>query len=1033
MRGNRVLRDATSGSATSRPPAIVEEPNPALHLRLFGPIEARLGEDPLPPLRSRKGLWLLALLALRGGRSVDRDWLAGTLWPLCDELHARRSLRQTLHDLRLALGAESWRLASDEPRSIRLVVDGASVDVLEFDLAVERGDPVSLIAAARLYRGPLLEDCAEEWALEGRRTREETCIGLLERLAGDEKERDEPGRTAGWLAAARALDPYREDLLRGLMKALAADGNGVAALIAYREYRALLGRQLAGDPSEETAALFRQIREECRAGAPPWSVKPREAPETPAASRPGNTRTLPIALTELIGRERDVREIIIRLSHARMVTLTGAGGVGKTRLAIKVAEEVAHEFPDGAVFVDLAPLENPDLVGEAVRSALGAPAGEASQDPVENLCDYLSARKTLLILDNCEHLLPACMSLADALLSRCAGLRILATSRQVLSARGESVWRVPSLAVPKSRADKVISLADVRHISNYLNYAAVRLFSERARAAESTFEMSRKNAVAVITICSRLDGIPLAIELAAARVKAMPVEKIAARLIDRFRILMGDRRSLPFGPLPRHQTLRASIDWSYELLSEQEQILSQRLAVFAGGWTLESAEEICSGNPIQEWAILELLTGLVEKSLVAYDPEQDRYRLLETIRQYLAERLEEEGARPALAAKHLDHFAAMAESGEFELTGPGQTRWMDRLECEHDNLRAALAWAGRKNADTDAGLRLSGALWRFWNMRGHAHEGRGWLALLLNAEVARPPTRSRAKALFGAGELAFHYGDINAARALQEECLASQTCLGDLPGIARALYAIGNAALLQGDTATAASRYEKGLAISRELGDLRLIAAGLNNLGLLATDNGEIAAARRFQEENLGIRRELGDQHGIAIALNNLATVAQNEGDYVGAKRLHTECLAHRQRLSNVHGIAVTRSNLGNVALLLGDFHESRALLAESVETLWELGDKTSVASTIEPLASARSAMGELLVAAVLWGAAQRLREEIGVPIAPDEIKMYEERVAAARFAAGGIPFDAAWREGRAMDTRDAVAIAMNRDQLPAR
>jgi predicted ATPase/DNA-binding SARP family transcriptional activator len=1001
-----------------------------LELRLFGPMEVKVGANPLPHLRSRKGLWLLALLALRGGRDVDRDWIAGTLWPECDEAHGRRSLRQSLHDLRAALGPEARRIACDEPRTLRLDLGGISVDALEFDAALARGDRDSREEAVGLYRGPLLEDCAEEWALEGRRQREQAVIEALETLASDAALRQEYVVAANRLRAALRIDPFREDLQRALMLALAEDGSPAGALLVYRQFRALLGREMAGEPSEETTVLFRRLRDESRISMETIPAPNQNAAEAKKKNISALRQTLPIPLTALIGRDQDVLEVTSRLSQARLVTLTGTGGVGKTRLAIQVAEELAGAYSDGAVFVDLAPLENTDHVPDAVRSALGAPAGEGTQDPIEDICPYLDARRILLLLDNCEHLDHACSSLAETLLIRCPGLKILATSRQVLGVKGETVWRVPSLAVPKTRADKSIAPADILHVSKFLDFAAIRLFSERARAAESTFEISPKNAFAVVTICSRLDGIPLAIELAAARVKAMPVEKIAARLIDRFRILMGSH-SNPAGPLPRHQTLRASIDWSYDLLSVQERTLLLRLAVFVGGWTLEAAEAVCSGAPIHEWEVLDLLTGLVEKSLVVYLPNEDRYRLLETIRQYLTERVEEDGEQTTVPGKHLEYFLALAETAEPELKGPRQSDWMDRLEADHDNLRAALNWSRGEHGDSEFGLRLAGALFRFWQVRGFLAEGREQLALALAGSAEA--TANRANALNNCGILAYRQSDYPAARSLYEESLAIRRELGDLTGIASSLNNLGVITLEEGDRELARSLYEECLAICRGLGNRWGTALCLNNLGTVAFDQGEYDAARGPYEESLAISRELGDQAGIAYTLYDLGCIADRQRDYVAARSLHEESLAIRRELGDRLGIAQSLHGLGLSAHELGDLKTARSLQIESLEIKRDLGDRTGIAHSLEAHAYlAIETPGDLtdhdarMRTPRLLGAAEALREAIGAPLPPNNQNDHLRRVKQARETLDEKSFEAAWAEGRTMTLEKAISFALS-------
>jgi predicted ATPase/DNA-binding SARP family transcriptional activator len=1023
LRPGNLGQAARSGGPAPTPEAHPKAGTPSgLQLRLFGPIEVRIGLASLPHLRSRKGLWLVALLALRGGRDVDRDWIAGTLWPDCDEFNSRRSLRQTLHDLRLALGTEAWRLKSDEPRTLRLELGGASVDALEFDEAIKKRDPTLLETAVQLYRGPLLEDCAEEWALEGRRQREQAVIGALETLASHATLRHEHGVAADLLRTALRLDMYREDLLRALMQALAADGNAAAALVAFREYRALLGRQLVGEPADETVSLFRRLRDDSRAMRSADTV--RRSPRLQGSPASPTRRTLPTPLTALIGRDEDVRKVVFLAARARLLTLTGTGGVGKTRLAIRVAEELAADYDDGVAFVDLAPLESPELLPDVIWAALGAPQEEGLQDPAEVLCSYLSGRRILLVLDNCEQLGPACGALAEILLGRCPGLRILATSRQVLGVKGETVWRTSSLAVPKTGSNRPISAADIGHVSRFQDFAAIQLFAERAHAAESTFRITPKNSVAVVKICSRLDGIPLAIELAAARVKAMPVEKIADRLNDRFRLLLGGRRSSPKSPIPRHQTLRASIDWSYDLLSEQERALMLRLAVFAGGWTLETAEAVCPGEAVQEWELLELLTGLVEKSLVVYQPDEDRYRLLETIRQYLTDRLDEEGAANGAAARFLSYFLDFAEEADKNLTGPAQIEWLARLETEHDNLRAAMSHAnaaarGLRDSEPSAGdtengsladssLSMVAALTHFWWVRGYLREGRARIEQAL--AVGHGSATIRGRALNAAGTLAFRQADYSAASKHYHESLSLSRSSSEPLRIASLLNNLGMVAYAQEDFQSAWSLYSEALALRREHGGPSDVSASLNNLGTVVHRQRDFEAAKTLYRESLAIRRELGDSQGIAGSLNNLAGVALAERDYSGARSLHKESLPIRRDLGDSQGMA--------------------ASLEALAETEWQwldpLGvDELSTNSREEKGQGTHECVRAAIRAARLLGAADGLRKAIGAPMLPDEKAENERLIQRIQEVVDAELFAAEWGKGRMMNLEDAVSSAL--------
>lgn len=1067
------------GTADAALPLPGEE-GAALEIRLFGRMEVRVASQPLRQLRSRKGLWLLALMALRGGRDLDRDWLAATLWPEDDIPHGRHSLRQTLYDLRLALGTEASRLAADGLRTLRLELAGAFVDALAFDTALARGDPESLAAAVRLYRAPLLEDCAEEWALEARRWREQGYLGALGALAARATADGQPGVAAGYLRLAVAADPYREELRRELIEALAAGGNPAAALLVYRDYSELLRQEMGAAPAEETTALFRRLREETRLRAQP---RARERPTAASGPAPATSSRAPSALprplTELVGREEEVREVVDLLGHARLVTLTGTGGVGKTRLAVQVAAELANEFPDGAGFVGLGALSDGTLVAAEVAKTIGI--AEPNDHPVvESLCESLRDRELLLVLDNCEHLLDACAELADRLLHLCAGVRILATSRQPLGLMGEADWRVPSLEVPDS-PHLPAGVKDA--LSYFLNHDAVRLFVARARQADRRFRLDPREAAAVAEICRRLDGIPLAIELAAARARAMPVAQIAQRLDDRFRLLTGGSRTA----LPRQRTLRGAIDWSYDLLSEPERQLLRRLSVFAGGWTLEAAEAVCAGEGKGQKAkgktgppedpdllpfplcllpseILDLLTSLVDRSLVVYDEVEagGRYRFLDSMRQYASEQLHDAGEDDALRDRHVEFFLELAEEAEAHLTGTEQSDWLERLETEHDNLRAAIAQAlareeQRRNEDgaaraapyTDAALRIAAALGRFWVVRGHLTEGRAQLARALAS--AADTAAVRAKALNVAGNLAFRQADYPAARSLLDESLAICRQLGDRSGTAYSLNSMGGVAFAQNDYESARSLYEESLAIRRGLGDRWGIAGSLNNLGTVAFSQKDYREARSLGEESLALLRELGDRSGTAHALNNLGMVAYAHEDYEAARSLHEESLAMRRALGDRLGIASSLHLLGDVAVKHRDYRSARSLYQEGLAMRHELGDRWGIAGLLEALASltceahgerddsggagtAERFSGQATVdpsspwrrAARLFGAAEAFRESIGISLHADEEEDHCRDVARARGMLGEEAFAAAWAEGRAMTLERAIADALD-------
>jgi non-specific serine/threonine protein kinase len=711
------------------------------------------------------------------------------------------------------------------------------------------------------------------------------------------------------------------------------------------------------------------------------------------------------SLTSFVGREQELAEIKQGLPTTRLTTLTGIGGLGKTRLAQQVAAEMLDAYRDGVWFVDLAPLGDPALVPSALAQVLQVkePAG---QPLIAALCNHLRTRETLLILDNCEQVLDGCARMTEALLRDTAHVTVMATSREALHLAGECAFPLSPLPLPDARADaKSIARSD-----------AVQLFIERARQHRPRFDLEAQPARVVAEICVRLDGIPLALELAAARVAVLPVEQILRLLTERFRLLTsGDR------DLPRHQTLRAMLDWSYDLLDDTERKLFARLSAFAGGWTLEAASQVCSGQPITKDDLVYVLIALIEQSLVIAEEDGDRYRMLETVRQYARDRLLESGEEKQWRDRHLVYFLALTEEAQPKLNGPEQRNWLERLDRELDNLRWALTWA--TGADAVSGMRLASACQRFWQIRGYVREGLGWLAAMLSAATGSPTTEQRAKALGTAATLARATSDFAKARTLYEEALSLWRELGARRGVAGALGNLGMVSYDQGDFAAAMARHEESLAIWRELDDRQGIARTLLALGNVVYSQGDEPAAASLYEQSLAIERELGDQRAIAIVLNNLGMVAEYyRGDYPAARRLHEEALAIRRELGDRWGIANSLLNLGTTAFEQRDYASARALLMESLAIQRELVDRLGIIGSLEALASLAFATGGPEAGARLCGHAARLREEIGAPFPPWERLRYDRQVASGRALLGNdVVFEQAWQEGRSMTLEQAL------------
>ena len=660
---------------------------------------------------------------------------------------------------------------------------------------------------------------------------------------------------------------------------------------------------------------------------------------------------LPLELSSFIGREQELAEVkrLLLEDKNRLLTLTGPGGCGKTRLALAVAADVVGEFEDGAWVVELASLSDPDLLPQAMAEAL-----KVSEQPgrplTDTLVDSLRSRWLLLVLDNCEHLIEACAVLADALLHACPEVCILATSREPLALAGERAWLVPSLLVP-----------DPEHplpIDEPTRYEAIQLFVERAKAIVSTFELTEQNAPAVAQVCRRLDGVPLAIELAAARVRLLSVEQIALRLEDSFGLLTGGSRTA----LPRHRTLRATVDWSHELLSQKERVLFRRLSVFAGGFTLGAAEAVCAGEGIEREDVLDLLSHLVDKSLVMVAEQQSgeaRYRPLETVRQYGRERLEESGGAERARRRHAEYFVALAEEAEPELKGAQQVAWLDTLETEQGNLRAALSWSlapedAKPVERADLGLRLAAALWLFWYTHGLS-EGHRWLETAL--ESGRTESIVRAKALNGVGWIMLYRGEYEQAVTRLEDGLALFKKLGDKSGAAVSLAYLGRTVVHQGDEGRIEALREEGEALRREGLDRRAVAELLFFLGAVARHERDYERSVALCEEGLALFRELEDTRAITRCVNGLGVVALEYGDQERAAALLEEGLRPLRALRDTTGISFSLLGLAGVAGSRGEAARAARLWGQRrpcERTLASLWDTTNAPTTTTKAASPR-------------------------------------------------------------------------------
>ena len=970
----------------------------------------------------RKAASLVKLLALASGHRLHREQVMDALWPDLPKRAASNNLRQVLHAARGILDeAESSRYLASDNEALILGLEGSLwVDVDTFEEAAiaarRERSPSAYEAAIEQYAGELLpEDRHEEWTQNRRRELRRLYHALLLDLATLHEEREEYERGIEVLRRVLAEDPTREETHAGLMRLYALSGRRQEAVLQYERLKETLSRE----PGDET----RHLHEEIRAGSFPAAPEPPAGRDFDGAGE----HNLPASSTSFVGREDEIAEARRMLSVTRLLTLTGAGGSGKTRLAVETARGLARTYPDGVWLAKLAPLSEPGLVPQAVARAL-----ETSEQPgrplLDTLIEALRGKELLLVMDNCEHLIQASSSLAEALLSSCPRLRILATSREPLAVGGEAVRQVGSLSLPET-TNGGSSAEDL------MGCEAVRLFVERARTTVPDFEVTQENAGAVVRVCRRLDGIPLAIELAASQIGDLTVEQVAGKLEGSLDLLQSSSRTVE----PKQQTLRATLDWSHRLLGEDESTLLGRLSIFAGGWTLEAAETVCSGSGIEQYDVLDLLGGLVDKSLVAAGAASEvavRFRMLEPIRQYAREKLEESGETDEVQNRHAAFCLALAEEATPELAGLQQGLWVERLEEEHDNLREALSWT-LERGEGELALRFGRALWRLWYNRGFLSEGVRWLErVIASGEPEASPVR--VNVLEGMGSMTQAQGDTERAEAAYEEMLELSQELDDKENVATALNSLGTLALAHGDNKRARGRLEENLAVLRHLEEegstdttLKRFHT-LNLLGVLAinVENNYVWATELLQE-SLVLAQEAGDTHRALQALCNLGYAAMMQGDYEGVTTLSEEVLTTARDLErgSIGIISETLINLGLASLQRGYHKQAGASFKEALAVSEEAGIKSSIINALEGIASLAGALGEDTRAAHLWGTAEAARDVTGIALPPPERALHKPYLAAARSRLGERKWEEMLAEGQMISLEEASEYALSEEK----
>jgi predicted ATPase/DNA-binding SARP family transcriptional activator/DNA-binding CsgD family transcriptional regulator len=997
-----------------------------MRIRLLGGFRVSVGPRSITgdAWRLKKAASLLKLLALTPGHRLPRERVMELLWPGSSKSAASNNLRQTLHAVRKALGAGGSRyLVSEDGSLLFCPEDELWVDTETFEEAAlaarHSRNPAAYRMAIDLYAGELLpEDRFEDWAEDERAHLRRTYLELHNGLARLYEERGEYSPAAETLQRVVAEEPANEGAHTSLMRLYAISDRRGDALAQYERLKEILWRQLDAEPAVE----IRRLREDIVAGRC-WPVRPTVS--TSEETSGAGTHNLPVSLTSFVGRERELLEVKRALAMTRLLTLTDTGGSGKTRLVLEAAADLVGAYQDGVWLVDLAPLSEPGLLVQEVAGVLEVP-DRPGEPLLDTLVDALRSRQMLLVLDNCEHLVDAVARLVEDLLLSCPELRLLATSRKALGVRGEVNLPVPPLPLPDP--GRLMKVEDLE------GYGSARLFVERALYRPSAFALTPENAGAVAEVCRQLEGIPLAIELAAARVGVLAVEQISERLSDSLGLLTGGGRTLT----PRQRTMRGSLDWSHALLAEPERKLFGRLAVFAGGWSLEAAETVCAADGIERGDVHSLLGELVDKSLVMVGPTANgatRYRMLEPIRQYAREKLEESGQADEAQGQHVAFFLDVAEQAEPELAGSQQSHWVKQLEREHDNLRAALSWV-LKRREAGQGLRFGAALWRFWLTEGYLSEGRKWLDAILAGGEQGP---ERARALEGMGWLAQYQGDIERAKAAYREMLKLSRELDDRGNVATALNSLGTLAVSTGDNERAKRYLEENLSVLQQLEEEQNAATTIkkyhasNLLGILAlNEDGDPARATALWKESLELARETGDALRIGVCLCNLGYAAVLQGDNQRATALCEETLAFAREHEDAGEEVVpeTLVNLGLAALGQGEYERAISSFDEALAMSRRVGRKASLVNALEGMASLAGARREAPLAARLWGAAEKAREVTGIALPPGDRALHEPRLSSARSLVGEREWEEALAKGRAMSLDEAADYAFSRDQV---
>jgi predicted ATPase/DNA-binding SARP family transcriptional activator len=974
----------------------------SLSIHLFGHLRLFQEGQPLKFNTLPKSRQLLAYLLLHSETAVSREHLAYLLWNDVSESEARTNLRRHLHDLRRALPTgHDWIVSNAQTLQWNPHLP-FWLDVVQFSKLAE--DPQRLVEAIMLYTGDLLPDLYDDWLIPHREQLHTCYLHTINQLIQREKQRGDLSQAMLYARQLLNLDPLREDVLRDLMQMRHTSGDRAGAMQLYHQFYERLQEELGVEPMPDTTAVYQSILTNSQ-NSPTY-------PEPPPTPR----HNLPASPTSFIGRHHELTHVTHLLSHpqtaVRLLTITGPGGSGKTRLALEAATHLAAQKPtpflDGIYFIRLDNLTNPDQLIPATMQALNLPI-TSQQNPADALQHHLSQHHLLLILDNFEHLLPAAC-LISQWLAAAPHLTILVTSQVCLHLYGEHELSLDPLPLPDRQQPLTLE--------TILDSPAIALFVARAQAVRPDFALTDDNKTAVADICTNLDGMPLAIELAAARSKYFSPAAMCVQLQQRFQFLTTHTRDLS----ARQQTLRATIDWSYHLLSPEEQAVFQALAIFVGVFPWSAAETVSATAVPPTTTFYDIISALIDRNIVRQTPTDTlpTFRLLSTLREYGLEKLEQSSIASHI---HQQHALTYLEIARHAQTLP-ESKMLNELENAHDNLRAALTWAVHSQ-NPQLGLQICATLTSFWENRGHIAEGRRWLDQFLTLATDLP-TELHAEALFAIGYLAYRHADFVPAQAHFAHSLHLwQTLPQPTRQLARAQHYMGLILRRTPQPEAALPYYKQSLATYWAIGDPNGAAAVLNSLGSVAYNDGDLAQARTIFAECLVLERSIGNPHSLSRALNNLGVVAYALADFAASQACHTEALALRRLVGNKPGIAQSLNNLGRVLLRQQDNSAATQLLAEGAELYLELGMKIGVMETIECLAMLAAYENRPQLTAQLGATAVRLHKEVGAPMDP----LYEPEMAAAMaLAQAQLPspmWQLAWQEGALWDMATAVAQAI--------